>query len=463
MNEGEKILESSIKAYREKINNLLKTNIIYDDVDLYKLYLDINNKPSSLSKVSNNLIDTIIRENNYGTHIIFKKKITQLRDMYIGSEDYDLKININDNFDNILNTFKELLKNIINRDVPGLIDAKDDENKLNELQSEINNNEIIIDTDFINKIVSSYDSNSYDNNIIKVMNYIGIYNASLVSSSTNIDNIDINSIKIEEIDPKVLDVLKKCEIDITNIPNNLLSDLKDSNVSDIINVYELIRKNKAEDYGILHLINRSNQINKLVILLYASDESIKGVIDSLRDNNGDLNIKLLKIIINECIQAFIIKDNNNFEPKYDDFINNIMLLKTLNIDIDNLVNREPLFMISSNEIINYTLNYLEKYGASKKKIINKCYKTLTINSSLLITNIDLLKKYNVDFTEFFGNNNANYNLLKVTDLDKKLNYVIKNNNINGEHLDYDKVSKLIIDKVFDDIKNNKIPWGDIND
>ncbi len=461
MNEGEKILESSIKAYREKINNLLKTNIIYDDIDLYKLYLDINDKPSNLRKVSNNLIDTIIKENNYGTHIIFKKKLIQLRDMYIGSEDYDLKVNITD--DTTLNTFMELLKNIINRDAPGLIDASDDEDKLNKLQSEINNNEIIIDTDFINKIVLSYDSNSYDNNIVKVMSYVGIYNASLVSSSTDIDNIDISNIKIEEIDPKVLDILKKCEIDITNIPNNLLSDLKDSNVSDIINVYELIRKNKAEDYGILHLINRSNPISKLVILLYATDESIKGVIDSLRDNNGDLNIKLLKIIINECIQALIIKDNNNFEPKYDDFINNIILLKTLNIDIDNLINREPLFIISSNEIINYTLNYLERYGASKKKIINKCYKTLTINSSLLITNIDLLKKYNVDFKEYFGTNNTNYNLLKVNDLDKKLNYIIKNNNITGEHLDYDKVSKLIVDKVFDDIKNNKIPWGDIND
>lgn len=118
-------------------------------------------------------------------------------------------------------------------------------------------------------------------------------------------------------------------------------------------------------------------------------------------------------------------------------------------------------MITNHETLDYTLNYLKQCGADKKNIINRCYKILTINPSLLIDNVEVLKEHNIDLNSYFSPENTNYNLLKTANLDIKLRYIEEHSSIKESNpVDYDLINKLLINKIFSEANEGIINWGE---
>ena len=64
--------------------------------------------------------------------------------------------------------------------------------------------------------------------------------------------------------------------------------------------------------------------------------------------------------------------------QFYNFINNIKLLKDIDVNYITLIKRNPLFMITESSVLEYTLDYLNKLGANKKDVVNRCYKTLAM-------------------------------------------------------------------------------------
>jgi hypothetical protein len=117
------------------------------------------------------------------------------------------------------------------------------------------------------------------------------------------------------------------------------------------------------------------------------------------------------------------------------------------------LNKCPLLFVVRNEIIESFLSIFGRYKADKKKVINKLYKMLVINPRLVIENLDVINKY-FDINEYLKGDN--YHLLKVPNLDKKINYII--NKYNKKSID--AVTKLLIKEIYDNQEKNL--WGDIN-
>ena len=152
----------------------------------------------------------------------------------------------------------------------------------------------------------------------------------------------------------------------------MIDELKKKDEVEFAAIYNLIRKNKVEDYGILHLLKKTEKELRVALMLYATQDSVKGVVDSLRDEDGDVNVKLLKFALEHVITIFFDRENPYYRPKYQDYVANITLLKDLGINFKTLITRNPLFLLINNDVLSYTLEYAETQGADKKKLINKC-------------------------------------------------------------------------------------------
>ncbi len=116
-------------------------------------------------------------------------------------------------------------------------------------------------------------------------------------------------------------------------------------------------------------------------------------------------------------------------------------------------------MITESSVLEYTLDYLNKLGANKKDVVNRCYKTLSIKPSLLIDNVKIMQAYKIDLINFFSSNNTNYNLLKMGNLEHKLKVIKLISNV--DFSDIDALNKLIIAKVYKESKTGYVNWGDI--
>ncbi len=293
------------------------------------------------------------------------------------------------------------------------------------------------------------------------MKYINYHNLLILRTpKRNAVAFDIRYIRRPKIDDRLKLILDRLEINYKTLPNYLLGELKKCDVEQAYETYMLIKKNKAEDYGILHLINKDSSLAKLALILYATPKSIKTVIDSTRDENGIIDINILKIIINNIITCFISKRNEYFHPRFYDYVNNIKLLKENNIKYLELIRRNPLFMVSDNDVLAYTFSYAEKAKIDKKKLVNKCYKNLSIDPSLIIENIEVLLNYNIDIEDIFANSNNAYNLLKVSKLGMKIQFFINKFNLDRDKLNLELLNKLMITKIVKEIKNDRIIWSD---
>ena len=82
------------------------------------------------------------------------------------------------------------------------------------------------------------------------------------------------------------------------------------------------------------------------------------------------------------------------------------------------------------------------------QLINKCYKSLALDPSNVIQNIDILKGFGVDLEDYFKNCKDNYTLLKVHNLQKSINDIIMNYNVNPDPFNYTEMSKVLSGLVY---------------
>ena len=451
MNKGKELLIDIVLSYQDKLSMMDDNSILISDIDIIDLYKRIKSDKFYLGNVSNELIDEIISINKYKSHFIFIKKLYQLRDLYLDKINGN-EIKDKDDSTKILSTFLELLDNIIEKD-EGYIQKEQTIIRLNNLISAIKYNEIINDQELIEVIVKEYDELKFDTNMLDIMGYVSRHNINILSSKTLEDTINISGeLKLSELDEDVKDVLNKVEINYNELSIDYKLLIKNTPKEHIINIYELIKHNKVEDYGILHLIDRKSDESKLLILLLSNINIIKEIVDLFRDNNNDIDIKSLKIVINTLLPVFINKDNSFYNPLYNNFISNIKLFNSLNINVSGLLKKCPIIFIVEPDKLNNLLNILNnKYKVDKKKVINKLYKTMSLDIDLVLTNIDILKKY-LDVEKYLKGDN--YNLLKVIDLDKKIN-IIKNK---YDMTKVEEINNNLVKEIYDN--RNLYVWGD---
>lgn len=449
MDGGQELLLSILDAKLKMINEFNKDDIMCNGINLVDLVKSIEKNDDNFANVTNAVIDYVIENLSVKNPENFKSNTIKVRDLLIGKKDYNLKVELNTEYKNIINTFVKYLNRILGNILPGVVDISELEKSVNRLKQNILNREIINDFDLIEDLLLEYDKNNYDSNIISVMKFINIHNIGILKTvKKNAPLFDINFIRRPKLDPQVIDILNKLDIDYKELPNYLISELKRCDVEVVTNTYNIIRQNKAEDGGILHLISKDNYLAILTILLYANETSIKSVINSVKDSKKAIDINILKILLNNIMTCFLAKNNEFFKPKYEDFIKNMVILRELNINYKSLINKTPLFMITDNKVLEYTLKYLERYGANRKLVINKCYKILAVNPSLLIDNIEVLKNHNINFKSYFGESNKNYSLLKITNLEEKISYILEHTNkVKTDPLDYELLNKYIVSKI----------------
>lgn len=449
MNEGQELLLKVIKTQLKSLKGIDKNDIMCNGTNLVTLVKSIETNPDNFANVTDEVIDYIIDNSAMKNASSYKNKALKLRDLLVGKRDYKLNVQLNNEYKSTIKTTIKSLNKILNDKVSGIVNVEELENRVKKLYTNIQNREIINDFDLIEEIVSSYNESSFDSNMVKIMKFVNEHNLGILKTpKKNGPLFDIHFIRRPKLNERIIEILDKLEINYKELPNYLVSELKKCDVDDVYNTYNIVKQNKAEEGGILHLIKKDNTLARLIVILYASETSIKSILNSIKTSkNVDINI--LKILLNNTITCFLSKNNEYFRPKYEDFIKNMSLLKELNINYKSLISKTPLFLITDNEVLEYTLKYLENLGANRKLIINRCYKTLAIRPSLLIENVNILKRYNVDLNSFFGENNKNYNLLKIINLEEKIVSTIKTSTkINVDNLDYDLINKYIVNKIY---------------
>lgn len=460
MDEGKNLLASIVEDKLTKLSTIDTSEILIDNINIKELLDRINADNNNFYEVTDEIINEVTKISNAKNEDTFKLNVRSARDLLIGKKEYNLNVRLTQEHIDAINVFKKSLERKIKSLNPDIIEKDISEQRLLELRKQINSNFLINDLEMVEKIVREYDKINYDKNMVIIMKYINDLNINLMKTKKrNAPIFDIQMIRRPKMDPIIKEILKKLDIKTKEIPNILLSELKKCDVIDVEKTYKIIKKNKAENGGILHFIERDNIVGRLVILLFATETSIINVVNSLKDENDIVNIPLLKLIVNKIPTVFLCKTNTYYKTKYSDYMNNIELLKSLNVNYVTLIKRNPIFMTIDYNTLDFTLDYLSKLGANKKDVINRCYKTLSIRPSLLIDNVEIMKRHNISLSEFFNASNTNYNLLKMGNLDHKLKVIELMNAADIGNIE--ELNKIIIAKVYKESKTGYINWGDM--
>lgn len=460
MDEGKKLLSSIIEDRLSKLSKITYDDMMIDNINIKDLLTSINEDVNNFYEVTDSMINEVANLASVKDIDTFKINVRSARDLLIGKKEYNLNVRLTQEHTEAINAFKKILDKKIKSLNPDVLDKDKYESRLFELQKQVNSNFLINDLEIVNQVVHDYDSANYDKNMLVIMKYINDLNINLIKAKKrNAPIFDIQMIRRPKMDPIIKDILKRLDIKTKEIPNILLSELKKCNAEEVEQTYKLVKKNKAENGGILHFIEKDNIVGRLVLLLFATEESISNVVNSLKDENDIVNIPLLKLIVNKIPSVFLCKTNTYYQSKYYDYMNNLELLKSNNVNYVTLIKRNPIFMLIDHKTLDYTIDYLSKLGANKKDVINRCYKTLSINPSLLIDNIEIMKKHNINLADFFNENNTNYNLLKMGSLDKKLNVIKIISSVDLSNID--ELNKFIIAKVYKESKTGYINWGEL--
>lgn len=462
MDEGKNLLYEIIDDKLHKIADLDTSSIECDNVNLKELSNSLKKDITDFYLVTDNILNKIIESANIKNVSSFTKSAISARDLLIGKNDYNLKVNLSKEYQDTINTFVKYLDNYLDSINPEIVNKEEIIKRINELRKKIDNKLIINDFSLIESIVKDYDEVNKDKNMLIIMKFVNEINLILLKmKKKNAPIFDVQMIRRPKLDPAIKEILDKFEVKEKDLPNYILSELKKADPSEFTNTYNIIKKNKAESGGILHFIKKGDVVNKILLILYATEESVLNVVESVKDSEGHIDVKLLKILVNNVPTCFYIKNNTYFNAKYNDYIANINYLKDLQVNYRALIQKNPLFMISNHEILDYTLNYLYRCGADKKNIINRCYKTLTINPALLIDNVEVLHKHKIDLTRYFGPNNTNYNLLKTANLDTKLRYIEEHGNVSESNpADYELLNRLLVSKIYSEASVGTINWGE---
>ena len=460
MNEGKGLLLKIVENKLSSIESLTENDVIVKGINLVELYNELEENIDNFAELTDDIIEEFTEKTNKKKS--FQTSVFQLRDLLIGKRDYNLKVNLTDKHKEVYVTFKNKIKDYIEAEAPGLIDVDEIASKCQLMIQQITRKEIVTNLDFIEEIVEDYNAIEKDNNMVKIMKFVNEHNLNILRTPRkNGPLLNIDFIFKPRINEKLQEILKKFDIDRKELPNYLLSELKKCNADEVYETYQMIRKNKAEDYGILHLVKKHNTLAKIILTLYSTPESVKNVVDSLRNKEGIIDIPLLRIVINNILPAFLIKKNEYFIPMYEDYMKNINRIKELGVNYKALINRTPLLLVMKNDALELTLKTCKDNGADEKAIVNKLYKTLAVEPSLIIENIEVLNNYSINMKEYFDK--GNYNLLKVSDLNKKIKYLEKYNGLDTNNLDTELLNKMLVGKVYRECLNptNKEIWGDL--
>lgn len=459
MDEGKKLLSLIIEDKLAKLAKLNEEDLYIDNTNIKELLESITKDINNFYIVTDEIINKVIEIFPIKNEDTFRLNVRSARDLLIGKKEYNLNVKLTQEHLEAINLLKKCLDNRIKSLNPEIINKDENLKRLTELKKQVVGNLLINDFVMVEEITRDYDKANFDKNMLIIMKYINDLNINLMrSKKKNAPIFDIQMIRRPKMDPIIKEILKKLDIKTKEIPNFLLSELKKADALEIQNTYKTIKKNKAENGGILHFIEKDNIVGRIAMLLYATSDSILEVINSLKDENEVVNIPALKLIVNKIPTVFMIKNNTYYKPKYDDYISNYSLLKSINVNYLALVKRNPLFMTIDKSVLDYTLDYLSKVGADKKDIVNRCYKTLSLNPSLLIDNVEIMVKMGINLEDFFAKSNTNYNLLKMSSLEHKLKVIKTISNV--EIKDLELLNKLIITKVYTESKNGYINWGD---
>lgn len=450
MNTSNELLLSIINSRLKELTDKDKIKVYYDDIDLVRLIKGIEENNDNMKYLTDSLIEGIISTSKVRNKEKFISQIKSIRDVFIGKQKYKLKVDFNPKYIKDINTFLALLRDYVEISESGLIDNENYINELKELKEKMFSNELIINFSFIEKMLNDYNSVEFESNLYKVMEYISLHNLNILKTPESIlPVVETKSIKTIDEDENIKAVLDKLEIDYKNLSSDLIGGLVTVNHEVFMDNFGLISKNKAENYGILHLFSKENYKAKLVVLLYSDVETIKEVVDLTKDVNGKINVPLLKSICNNVATSFIKNENQRYKPMFENFKKNMEQLKSLEVNYPLLIKNSPLFMVASASDINFALNHLAMMGFDKKQVVNKCYKTLSINPSLIVKNSNILKSKIVDL-DMFIKESKNYVLLKIDNLEDKINFLVSQKKETTTHK---KLTKNIEECVVNALRN----------
>lgn len=450
MNTSNELLLSIINSRLKELTDKDKIKVYYDDIDLVRLIKGIEENNDNMKYLTDSLIEGIISTSKVRNKEKFISQIKSIRDVFIGKQKYKLKVDFNPKYIKDINTFLALLRDYVEVSESGLIDNENYINELKELKEKMFSNELIINFSFIEKMLNDYNSVEFESNLYKVMEYISLHNLNILKTPESIlPVVETKSIKTIDEDENIKAVLDKLEIDYKNLSSDLIGGLVTVNHEVFMDNFGLISKNKAENYGILHLFSKGNYKAKLVVLLYSDVETIKEVVDLTKDVNGKINVPLLKSICNNVATCFIKNENQRYKPMFENFKKNMEQLKSLEVNYPLLIKNSPLFMVASASDINFALNHLAMMGFDKKQVVNKCYKTLSINPSLIVKNSNILKSKIVDL-DMFIKESKNYVLLKIDNLEDKINFLVSQKKETTTHK---KLTKNIEECVVNALRN----------
>lgn len=450
MNTSNELLLSIINSRLKELTDKDKIKVYYDDIDLVRLIKGIEENNDNMKYLTDSLIEGIISTSKVRNKEKFISQVKSIRDVFIGKQKYKLKVDFNPKYIKDINTFLALLRDYVEISESGLIDNENYINELKELKEKMFSNELIINFSFIEKMLNDYNSVEFESNLYKVMEYISLHNLNILKTPESIlPVVETKSIKTIDEDENIKAVLDKLEIDYKNLSSDLIGGLVTVNHEVFMDNFGLISKNKAENYGILHLFSKENYKAKLVVLLYSDVETIKEVVDLTKDVNGKINVPLLKSICNNVATCFIKNENQRYKPMFENFKKNMEQLKSLEVNYPLLIKNSPLFMVASASDINFALNHLAMMGFDKKQVVNKCYKTLSINPSLIVKNSNILKSKIVDL-DMFIKESKNYVLLKIDNLEDKINFLVSQKKETTTHK---KLTKNIEECVVNALRN----------
>ena len=450
MNTSNELLLSIINSRLKELTDKDKIKVYYDDIDLVRLIKGIEENNDNMKYLTDSLIEGIISTSKVRNKEKFISQIKSIRDVFIGKQKYKLKVDFNPKYIKDINTFLALLRDYVEISESGLIDNENYINELKELKEKMFSNELIINFSFIEKMLNDYNSVEFESNLYKVMEYISLHNLNILKTPESIlPVVETKSIKTIDEDENIKAVLDKLEIDYKNLSSDLIGGLVTVNHEVFMDNFGLISKNKAENYGILHLFSKENYKAKLVVLLYSDVETIKEVVDLTKDVNGKINVPLLKSICNNVATCFIKNENQRYKPMFENFKKNMEQLKSLEVNYPLLIKNSPLFIVASASDINFALNHLAMMGFDKKQVVNKCYKTLSINPSLIVKNSNILKSKIVDL-DMFIKESKNYVLLKIDNLEDKINFLVSQKKETTTHK---KLTKNIEECVVNALRN----------
>lgn len=450
VNTSNELLLSIINSRLKELTDKDKIKVYYDDIDLVRLIKGIEENNDNMKYLTDSLIEGIISTSKVRNKEKFISQIKSIRDVFIGKQKYKLKVDFNPKYIKDINTFLALLRDYVEISESGLIDNENYINELKELKEKMFSNELIINFSFIEKMLNDYNSVEFESNLYKVMEYISLHNLNILKTPESIlPVVETKSIKTIDEDENIKAVLDKLEIDYKNLSSDLIGGLVTVNHEVFMDNFGLISKNKAENYGILHLFSKENYKAKLVVLLYSDVETIKEVVDLTKDVNGKINVPLLKSICNNVATCFIKNENQRYKPMFENFKKNMEQLKSLEVNYPLLIKNSPLFIVASASDINFALNHLAMMGFDKKQVVNKCYKTLSINPSLIVKNSNILKSKIVDL-DMFIKESKNYVLLKIDNLEDKINFLVSQKKETTTHK---KLTKNIEECVVNALRN----------